>query len=62
MVSKWFEKSQSKREPRALTRCGCLAKLEVRLCENNGIWFVSNFVDRHNHDLVKLEHSHMLRS
>jgi hypothetical protein len=26
------------------------------------MWFDSNFVDKHNHDLVKYEHSHMLRS
>jgi hypothetical protein len=26
------------------------------------MWFVSNFVDKHNHDLAKPEHSHMLRS
>jgi hypothetical protein len=30
-ASKWFEKRQSKREPCALTRCGCQAKLEVRV-------------------------------
>jgi hypothetical protein len=62
IASKWFDKSQSKRGSHALTRCGCPAKLEVWRCENNGIWFISNFVDGHNHDIAKPEHSHMLRS
>jgi hypothetical protein len=26
------------------------------------MWIVSNFVDKHNHDLAKPDHSHMLRS
>jgi hypothetical protein len=60
--SKWFEKSQSQREPRALTWYECPAKLEVRRCENNDIWFISNFVDGYNHGLMKPEHRHMLMS
>jgi hypothetical protein len=27
--SVWFERDQTQREPRAFTRCGCTAKLEV---------------------------------
>jgi hypothetical protein len=43
--SVWFERDQTEREPQALTRCGCAAKLEVRCCEKTDIWFVKNFVD-----------------
>jgi hypothetical protein len=60
--SQWFQRNQTQRELRALTRCGCAAKLEVQCCEKTGIWFVYNFVDEHNHELAKPEHSHKLRS
>jgi hypothetical protein len=60
--SVWFEMDKIQREPRALTRCECAAKLEVQCCEKTGIWFVNNFIDEHNHDLTKHEHSHILRS
>lgn len=58
----WFERNDRQREPGALSRCGCLAKLEVQLSEKTGEWFVCNFVDGHNHELAKREHTHVLRS
>ncbi|TVU21177.1 hypothetical protein EJB05_30801, partial [Eragrostis curvula] len=44
-----------KREPKELTRCGCSAKLDVKLSEERGMWFVSDFNDVHSHPLVGCE-------
>jgi hypothetical protein len=60
--SVWLQRDQTQREPWALTRSGCTTKLEVQCCKKTGIWFVKNSVDEHNHEFVKLEHSHILRS
>jgi hypothetical protein len=58
----WLQRDQTQREPRALTRSRCTTKLKVQCCKKTGIWFVKNYVDEHNHEFVKLEHSHILRS
>jgi hypothetical protein len=50
---KYFERTDQIREPRALTRCGCEAKLEIQLNEEMGIWFVKDFNDGHAHPLAK---------
>jgi len=50
--TKWLEKEDLSRRPRALTRCVCQAKLDIRLDQTRGVWYVSNFVDEHNHRLA----------
>uniref|UniRef100_A0ACD5VCT8 Uncharacterized protein n=1 Tax=Avena sativa TaxID=4498 RepID=A0ACD5VCT8_AVESA len=42
-----------KRTPKALTRCGCSACLEIELSAATGEWFVKKFEDKHNHTLAK---------
>ena len=41
------------REPRGLTRVGCLATLRVKYDRKTGKWVVKDFVNDHNHPLVK---------
>ncbi|XP_025628901.1 protein FAR1-RELATED SEQUENCE 5-like [Arachis hypogaea] len=41
-----------KQEPRAETRCGCKAKVQVSFDAVSGRWIVSKFSDLHNHDLL----------
>nr|TKW16441.1 hypothetical protein SEVIR_5G300000v2 [Setaria viridis] len=39
---KYFERMDKKRQPRALTRCGCTARLDVEWSESIGIWWTMN--------------------
>ena len=48
-----FERPDPKRTPKALTRCGCLAHLEIELSAATGEWFVKRFQDQHNHALAR---------
>jgi hypothetical protein len=57
---KYFDRKDWKREPRSLTPCGCCALIDIQLSGKNGIWYVKNFVDVHNHDLAKPEHVYVL--
>ena len=50
--AKWLDKEVCSRRPRALTRCDCQAKLEIKLDRSRGVWYVQNFVDEHNHRLA----------
>ncbi|XP_062014022.1 protein FAR1-RELATED SEQUENCE 5-like [Rosa rugosa] len=50
------------RKPRAETRTGCGAQLCIKLNRRNNKFFVSHFVEEHNHPLVGKECSHMLPS
>jgi zinc finger SWIM domain-containing protein 3 len=59
---KYFERTDQIKEPRALTRCGCEAKLEIQLNEETGIWFVKDFNDGHVHPLAKHDQVAFLRS
>ncbi|CAL4937464.1 unnamed protein product [Urochloa decumbens] len=59
---KHFERTDTKRQPRALTRCGCMAMLEVEWSESSAIWVVKKFVLSHTHPLAKPEHVFVLRS
>ena len=47
--AKWLDKEVCSRRPRALTRCECQAKLEIKLDRSQGVWYVQNLVDEHNH-------------
>ncbi|KAF2940320.1 hypothetical protein DAI22_03g263500 [Oryza sativa Japonica Group] len=53
---KHFERTDQKREPRALTRCGCLAKLEIERNEEKRVWFVKEFDNQHTHELANPDH------
>lgn len=60
--AKWLEKEVFSRRPRGLTRCGCSAKLEVKLDKKHGLWYVHNFVDEQNHCLATQDEVPFLRS
>ncbi|KAF2932881.1 hypothetical protein DAI22_04g033500 [Oryza sativa Japonica Group] len=53
---KHFERIERKREPWALTHCGCLAKLEIEWNEEKGVWFVKEFNNQHTHELANPDH------
>jgi 5-hydroxyisourate hydrolase-like protein (transthyretin family) len=57
---KHFERTEWKREPRALTRCGCLAKLEIERNEQKGMWFVKEFDNQHTLELANPDHDAFL--
>jgi zinc finger SWIM domain-containing protein 3 len=61
-LPKWLNKKPCKRRPRALTRCGCLARLEVKLDRSQGLWYVHRFIDRHNHRLATQDEAPFLWS
>ncbi|PUZ38541.1 hypothetical protein GQ55_9G205600 [Panicum hallii var. hallii] len=54
-MEKHFERTDQKRQPRALTRCECNARLDVQRSASNGIWYVTDFVDVHTEGLMILK-------
>ncbi|XP_024198629.2 protein FAR1-RELATED SEQUENCE 5-like [Rosa chinensis] len=50
------------RKSRAETRTGCHAELCIKLNRKNNKFFITHFVEEHNHPLVVKECSHMLPS
>ncbi|KAL7228581.1 hypothetical protein ACSBR2_007317 [Camellia fascicularis] len=50
------------KNPRAETRTSCEARLYVKLDEGIGKFVVTDFKEKHNHDLVSPECAHMLPS
>jgi zinc finger SWIM domain-containing protein 3 len=48
-----FERTEPKRTPKALTRCGCTSHLEIEMNRATGEWFVKKFKPDHNHPLAK---------
>jgi hypothetical protein len=61
-LQKYFEATEQKREPRALTRCGCKAMLAIMRVAVTDPWFVNKFVDHHKHPLANPEEVVFLRS
>jgi zinc finger SWIM domain-containing protein 3 len=59
-MEKHFKRTDQKRQPRALTRCGCNARLDVQRSASSGIWYVTDFVDVHTHPFAKPEHAFVL--
>ena len=57
-----FERSNRKRKPRALSRCGCDARLQIELNMETREWFVKDFVDQHNHEFTKPDQTPFLWS
>ncbi|XP_025688919.1 protein FAR1-RELATED SEQUENCE 5 isoform X1 [Arachis hypogaea] len=49
---KWLDKLDRKREHKPITRCGCVAEMRIKKNHGNGKWYVSQFVDDHNHTLL----------
>ncbi|KAF1862439.1 hypothetical protein Lal_00026973 [Lupinus albus] len=49
-----------KRAPRKETRCGCLARMKIHIDKEKGDWYVSYFVDEHNHELVDEHYGAMI--
>ncbi|KAL4328563.1 protein FAR1-RELATED SEQUENCE 5-like [Arachis ipaensis] len=49
---KWLEKVDRKREHKVVTRCGCMAEMRIKRKDGSGRWYVSRFVEEHNHKLA----------
>ncbi|KAF2930196.1 hypothetical protein DAI22_05g114801 [Oryza sativa Japonica Group] len=56
IIWRQFVCSYQKREPRALIRCGYLAKIEIDWNEEKGVWFVQEFDNQHTHELANPYH------
>ncbi|KAL7239262.1 hypothetical protein ACSBR2_005206 [Camellia fascicularis] len=50
------------KNPKAETRTGCEARLYIKLDEGTGKFVVTDFKEKHNHDLVSPECAHILPS
>ncbi|XP_016168962.1 protein FAR1-RELATED SEQUENCE 5-like [Arachis ipaensis] len=59
---KWLEKMDRKREHKVVTRCGCLAEMRIKKKDGTGNWYVSRFIDEHNHEMVSGKFVNYLRS
>ncbi|KAF1875987.1 hypothetical protein Lal_00006618 [Lupinus albus] len=51
-----------KRAPRKETRCGCLARMKIHIDKEKCDWYVTYFVDDHNHELVGEHYGGMIAS
>ncbi|XP_025684705.1 protein FAR1-RELATED SEQUENCE 5-like [Arachis hypogaea] len=49
---KWLDKPDRKREYKPIMRCGYVAEMRIKKNHGNGKWYVSQFVDDHNHTLL----------
>ncbi|QHN80568.1 Protein FAR1-RELATED SEQUENCE [Arachis hypogaea] len=52
---KWLEKVDQKREHKVVTRCGCPVEIRIKSKGDSGRWFVSRFVEEHNHELLPMK-------
>ncbi|RYR35506.1 hypothetical protein Ahy_A10g050650 [Arachis hypogaea] len=59
---KWLEKMDRKKEHKVVTRCGCLAEMRIKKKDGTGNWYVSQFIDEHNHEMVSGKFVNYLRS
>ncbi|RYQ92281.1 hypothetical protein Ahy_B09g098466 [Arachis hypogaea] len=59
---KWLEKMDRKMEHKVVTRCGCLAEMRIKKKDGTGNWYVSRFIDEHNHEMVSGKFVNYLRS
>lgn len=53
---KFIDNPDRKRKSRVVTRCGCQALIKFKWDEGTDTWYVKEFIDKHNHDLVIPEH------
>ncbi|XP_020205882.1 protein FAR1-RELATED SEQUENCE 5-like [Cajanus cajan] len=51
-----------KRKQKPETRCGCEAKLRVHIDSTCGLWYITYFVDEHNHCFLEDKYCRMLAS
>ncbi|XP_020239624.1 protein FAR1-RELATED SEQUENCE 5, partial [Cajanus cajan] len=51
-----------KRKETPVTRCGCEAKLRVHIDSTCGLWYITYFVDDHNHSFLEDKYCRMLAS
>ncbi|KAL6615270.1 hypothetical protein ACP70R_037540 [Stipagrostis hirtigluma subsp. patula] len=42
----YFESMDRQRQPRALTRCGCPARLDVQMSERGGTWYIMDVMEK----------------
>ncbi|KAJ1425081.1 MULE transposase domain [Sesbania bispinosa] len=54
------KKEDRVREPKALTRCGCLARFHIHINKVTGHWYCICFDDDHNHKRLGTVHCRML--
>ncbi|KAL4301358.1 hypothetical protein AHAS_Ahas17G0292900 [Arachis hypogaea] len=59
---KKLEMADRKREHKVVTRCGCLAEMRIKRKDGSDKWYVSRFLDNHNHELVAGKYVDYLRS
>ncbi|QHO53468.1 Putative protein-RELATED SEQUENCE [Arachis hypogaea] len=57
---KFYSMLNRQKRPRAETRCGCPARMLLRMDDESGRWHVAYFSDAHNHHVLKLRFSSML--
>ncbi|RYQ83017.1 hypothetical protein Ahy_B10g101633 [Arachis hypogaea] len=57
---KFYSMPNRKKRPRAETRCGCPARMLLRMDDESGRWLVAYFSDVHNHHVLELRFSSML--
>ncbi|KAL4275512.1 hypothetical protein AHAS_Ahas20G0114600 [Arachis hypogaea] len=58
---KWLEMANRKREHKIMTRCGCLAKMRIKRKNGSCKWYMSQFMDEHNHELTSRKYIDYLR-
>ncbi|RYR55795.1 hypothetical protein Ahy_A05g021670 [Arachis hypogaea] len=59
---KFYSIPNRQKRPRAETRCGCPARMQVRMDDELGRRYVAYFSDEHNHSVLELRFSSMLPS
>ncbi|XP_057723744.1 protein FAR1-RELATED SEQUENCE 5-like [Arachis stenosperma] len=57
---KFYSMPNRQKRPRAKTRCGCSARMLLRMDDESGHWHVAFFSDAHNHHVLELRFSSML--
>ncbi|XP_072073468.1 protein FAR1-RELATED SEQUENCE 5-like [Arachis hypogaea] len=57
---KFYSMPNRQKRPRAETRCGCPARMLLRMDDESGRWHVAFFSDAHNHHVLELRFSSML--
>ncbi|XP_025665221.1 protein FAR1-RELATED SEQUENCE 5-like [Arachis hypogaea] len=53
---KWLEKVDRKREHKVVTHCGCPVEMRIKPKGDSRRWFVSHFVEEHNHELLPMKY------
>ncbi|RYR25957.1 hypothetical protein Ahy_B02g060015 [Arachis hypogaea] len=59
---KFYSIPNQQKRPRAETRCGCPARMQVCMDDESEYWYVTYFSDEHNHPVLDLLFSSMFPS